>query len=343
MSLLPPGHSATVRVPATSANLGPGFDSLGLALGLVDEVTATVVDEPGVRVEVVGEGAGEVPCGPDHLVARVLMAGLSRASCPPPPGLLLRCVNAVPHGRGLGSSAAAVIAGALLARALAAPAGDFAEGLDGEGLDVGEDVKGLDDDAVLDLATDVEGHPDNAAAALLGGATVAWRGADGPRAVRIAVHPDLVPLVLLPLGRLATHHARSVLPASVTHEDATANVARAALLVHALGREPGLLLEATHDRLHQRQRRQAMPATVDLVDRLRHEGVAAVVSGAGPAVLVLSTVLRRSTDLHIVRAHAAVGVQTVAHSSDAWQLLEPGIYPLGAMVRLAAVANRAGG
>ena len=334
MSRLPAGHSATVRVPATSANLGPGFDSLGLALGLVDEVTATVVDEPGVRVEVVGEGAGEVPCGPDHLVARVLMAGLSRASCPPPPGLLLRCVNAVPHGRGLGSSAAAVIAGALLARALAAPAGDPAEGLD---------VEGLDDDAVLGLATEVEGHPDNAAAALLGGATVAWRGADGPRAVRIEVHPDLVPLVLLPLGRLATHHARSVLPASVTHDDATANVARAALLVHALGRDPGLLLEATHDRLHQRQRRRAMPSTVDLVDRLRREGVAAVVSGAGPAVLVLSTSLRRSTDLRILQAQAAVGVQRVTESSDAWQLLEPGVYRMGAMVRLAAVANRAGG
>lgn len=307
-----------VRVPATSANLGPGFDSLGLALGLVDEVTAAVVDEPGVHVQVIGEGAGEVPCGPEHLVARALLATLGSLRVPTPAGLALRCVNAVPHGRGLGSSAAAVVAGVLAGRALS---GQALAGRALSGQAVAEPAlsepfvtDGSDDEGALGLATSFEGHPDNAAAALLGGATIAWIDGGRPQAVRIDLHPDVVPLVLLPTGRLPTHHARSVLPASVSHEDAAANVAASALLVHALTREPGLLLPATRDRLHQRQRRTAMPATIDLVRTLRADGLAAVVSGAGPAVLVLSTTSREATD-----------VAATSAAAPSWQLLRPGV------------------
>ena len=303
--------TATVRVPATSANLGPGFDCLGLALDLVDEVVATVVDRPGVHVHVSGQGAGEVPTGADHLVVRALQATLSQLGCPMPPGLQLRATNRVPHGRGLGSSAAAVVAGVLLARTLA-----------------GASSSDLDDQGVLGLAMAFEGHPDNAAAALLGAATIAWVQDGRPRAVRVQVHPDVVPLVLLPAGRLATHHARSVLPASVSHEDAAANAGRTALLVHALGREPGLLLPATEDRLHQRQRRSAMPATLDLVERLRAEGLAAVVSGAGPAVLVLSTRTRKDSDVLVVTARGGQPTDDVA----TWQLLTPGVHALPACV-----------
>ncbi len=270
--------SARVEVAATSANLGPGFDSLGLALDLVDEVTATVLPRPGVVVEVSGEGAGELPGDERHLVVRSLLATLADLGHPRPVGLHLRCVNAVPHGRGLGSSAAAVVAGVLLARALAGSTGTA-------------------DDAALAAATAIEGHPDNAAAALLGGATIAWLDEAGPRAVRLDVHPDVVPLLLLPSGRLATHHARSVLPASVTHADAAHNLARSALLVHALTADPTLLHAATSDRLHQHHRRSAMPATLTAVETLRAQGLAAVVSGAGPAVLVLSTTRNRAADL----------------------------------------------
>lgn len=293
--------SATVQVPATSANLGPGFDSLGLALDIVDDVTVTVADEPGVRVDVTGEGADEVPSDADHLVVRALRSTLRRLGHPQPAGLRLTCANRVPHGRGLGSSAAAAVAGVLLGRALAGAA-----------------ASGPDDVADLAVATSFEGHPDNAAAALLGGATVAWLQEDGPRAVRIEVHDDVVPLVLLPSGRLATREARAVLPASVPHEDAAFNVARAALLVHAIGREPELLLAATRDRLHQRLRRSAMPATLDVVEQLRAQGLAAVVSGAGPAVLVLSTRSRQHGD-------ATVMSSLVAPGPGPWRLLSPGV------------------
>lgn len=256
-----------VRVSATSANLGPGFDSLGLALGLHDEVEVRFGGAPGARVAVEGEGADEVEQGEGHLVVRAVRAGLAAAGGDVTAGLDLLCRNAIPHGRGLGSSAAAVVAGLAAARALT---GDV-----------------LDDARLLSLAAEIEGHPDNAAAATLGGLTIAWTDRTA-RAVRLQPHPDLAAVALVPTGRLATQHARSVLPASVTHADAAANSARAALLVHALTAQPDLLLAATVDRLHQRQRAGAMPATAELVGRLRAEGAAAVVSGAGPSVLVLA-------------------------------------------------------
>ncbi|WP_265521888.1 homoserine kinase [Oerskovia flava] len=267
-----------VRVPATSANLGPGFDALGLALGLHDvlEVRALASDE--VVVDVVGEGAGEVPGDASHLVVRALRAALELAGAPQT-GLHLTCENQVPHGRGLGSSAAAVVAGIVAARALVA------------------DPEVLDDATVLRLATQFEGHPDNAAPAILGGATVAWTSAapghEGARAVRLAVHPDLEATVLVPSARLATSHARGVLPASVPHADAALNAGRAALLVEAIARRPELLLEATEDRLHQSYRSGVMPTSWELVQALRAEGLAATVSGAGPTVLVLSASAER--------------------------------------------------
>jgi homoserine kinase len=284
-------RGARVRVSATSANLGPGFDSLGLALDLHDDVSVRLIPDGGVRVSVSGEGAGEVPDGEDHLVVRALRYALKAAGAEQPDGLELVCHNAIPHGRGLGSSAAAVVAGVLAARCLLA------------------DPSVLDDAAALCVATDLEGHPDNAAAALLGGATIAWTD-DAARAVRVEPHPELVALVAVPDDRLATHHARAVLPTDVPHDDAAANVARSALLVEALTRRPDLLLPATQDRLHQRQRAGAMPATVDLVDALRARGLAAVVSGAGPTVLVLSTTARADADAAVLTDVVAPGWRT---------------------------------
>lgn len=265
-----------VRVPATSANLGPGFDALGVALTLHDEVEVRALGTSGVTVEVTGEGAGEVPDDESHLVVQALRTALDHVGAPQT-GLHLTCRNAIPHGRGLGSSAAAVVAGIVAARALVA------------------DPAALDDATALALATAMEGHPDNAAPALLGGATVAWTDTrtGSVDAVRVAVHDDVVPVAVVPATHLSTKAARGVLPATVPHGDAAFQAGRAALLVEALGRRPDLLLAATEDRLHQEYRRSVMRDSLALVDVLRAAGVAAVVSGAGPTVLALA---RRAHD-----------------------------------------------
>lgn len=290
-----------VRVPATSANLGPGFDALGLALAHHDEVEVRALGSAAVTVEVTGEGADDVPRGEDHLVVHALRTALDHVGAPQV-GLHLRCTNRIPHGRGMGSSAAAAVAGVLAARMLVA------------------DPEALDDTTVLALVTAIEGHPDNAAPALLGGATVAWTTPSGPRAVRVPVDPAVEPVVLVPAERLSTRRARGVLPATVPHVDAAHAAGRAALLVHALGAAPALLLDATEDRLHQDYRAGVMPATVDLVARLRARGLAAVVSGAGPSVLVLCDGPQ----------DAAVG-EVLAGVASRWEVLRPGVARDGAL------------
>ncbi|MGO1511057.1 MAG: homoserine kinase [Actinomycetaceae bacterium] len=296
--------AAVVRVPATSANLGPGFDALGLALGLHDDVEVRAVTGA-TSVEVVGEGEGALPSGEDHLVVRAVRMALEAADAPQV-GLELRCTNRIPHGRGLGSSAAAVVAGLMAARGLLHPSAAEVGGP-------------LDDAALLALATELEGHPDNAAPALLGGATVAWVDEEeGPTAVRLALDPAIEPTVIVPVERLATSKARGVLPAAVPHTDAAFAAGRAALLVHALAGAPQLLLAATVDTLHQEQRRAAMPATLALVDALREDGLPAVVSGAGPSVLVLAPVDPSGSALA---------------GSPGWRVLAPGVALDGATVR----------
>jgi homoserine kinase len=257
-----------VRVPATSANLGPGFDALGLALAIHDRVRAQVAGDR-VTVRVTGEGAGELASDVTHLVASSAMATFDRLGGRPA-GLRIHCANAIPQARGLGSSSAAIIAGILVAR----------------GLTVGGSSE-FDDGAVLRLAAEIEGHPDNVAPCLYGGFTIAWADPDGARAVRLEPHPDVRPAVFVPAERGLTAHARATLPPGVPHRDAAFNAGRAALLVHALTSDPGLLLAGTEDRLHQGYRAAAMPATAELVAELRGRGVAAVVSGAGPSVLAL--------------------------------------------------------
>jgi homoserine kinase len=267
-----PLHSSpvAVRVPATSANLGPGFDSLGLALSLHDTVTARV-GGTGVRVAVSGEGAGELPTDEQHLVASTMLATFDRLGGRPA-GFLLECANAIPQARGMGSSSAAIVAGILLARAL---------------VDGGADL--LDDAAVLGLAAGMEGHPDNVAPCLLGGVTIAWTASGAAaRAVRLTGVTGVVPVVFVPGQHGYTAHARAVLPESVPLADAAFNAARTALLTHALTTgAPDLLLDATQDRLHQDYRAAAMPETAKLVATLRGRGIAAVVSGAGPTVLAI--------------------------------------------------------
>jgi homoserine kinase len=241
-----------------------------LALAWYDETTASLA-ESGVTVEITGEGAEELPLNADHLIARAMYATFDAVG-ESVPGLALRCVNRIPQARGLGSSSSAIVSGILLARALVA---------DGE--------RRLDNHGVLRLATRLEGHPDNVAACLLGGCTIAWTDSEtGADAVRLVPDRAIQPVVFIPEERGLTAQARSVLPDSVPRSDAVANVARTALLVHALTSDPPRLFAATEDRLHQAYRAATMPETATLVAQLRAAGIPAVVSGAGPTVLALA-------------------------------------------------------
>jgi homoserine kinase len=261
----------TLTVPATSANLGPGFDSLGLALELRDELTATVT-RAGLHVEVSGEGADEVPRGEDHLVVRAMRAAFAELGGSPA-GLELTCTNVIPHARGLGSSAAAIVAGVHLARAL-----------------VEDGRTRLGDHAAFQLAASIEGHLDNVAAASFGGLTIAWTDDGLSFAAPTQVSPAVRAVAFIPPTGLSTEVARGLLPETVAHADAAASAGRAALLVAAMATGwAAKLLPATRDRLHQEYRRPAMPDSLALVDALRDAGHAAVVSGAGPTVLVLTS------------------------------------------------------
>jgi homoserine kinase len=320
-----------VRVPATSANLGPGFDSLGLALSLHDEVEARVTPS-GLSIEVSGEGAADVAdAGEKHLVVRAMRAAFDDLGCGQPPGLALRCVNRVPHGRGLGSSAAAIVAGVLAARALA-------------GARFGPD------DA-LPLANELEGHPDNVAPCLYGGLTIAWladsegasppRGARGPgesttprgltaRAVRLEPDRAITPVAIVAPAPISTEVARDLLPEAVSHADAAENAGRAALLVAALTARPEALLDATEDRLHQDYRAPAMPATQDLIGRLRAAGLPAVVSGAGPSVLAL-----------LVSGHGLDSVDSIVKETGIeWRITPLDVERQGASVALGVPSAR---
>ena len=299
----------TVTVPATSANLGPGFDALGLALDLRDTLVGEVTDE-GLSVEI--EGAGEdLPRDEAHLVVRAMRAAFD-ALGGQPSGLRLRCRNAIPHGRGLGSSAAAIVGGIALARAL-----------------VTDGATGLPVAAALDLGARLEGHPDNVAPALLGGLTIAWQDQTSTQAVRLDAAPSLRPVVLVPPFESSTAQARGLLPEQVTHRDASRNAGRAALLVAALTAAPEHLLAATEDRLHQQAREPAMPATLALLRTLRADGLAAVVSGAGPTVLVLAR-----DEVEVAHAETAV--------PDGWQALAPAVSAAGARVEASDVGNTSG-
>jgi homoserine kinase len=254
-----------VRTPATSANLGPGFDALGLALAMYDDLAARITGS-GLSIEISGEGQELAEVGEGHLIVRAMRAAFDVFAGAQPPGLAIRCVNRIPHGRGLGSSAAAIVGGILAARALCG------------------EPSAAD---VLALATAIEGHPDNVAACLGGGLTIAWLSAGGPRMAGLQPFSDITAVVCVAPAAVRTDIARKALPDTVPHRDAAANAGRSALLVAALTQRPELLFDATEDWLHQDYRAEAMPDTHALLRSLRAAGVPAVVSGAGPSVLAL--------------------------------------------------------
>ena len=253
-----------VRVPATSANLGPGFDVLGLALGLYNDIAFEEAD--GVVVAIEGEGAGRLATGAENVVARAARMAYEAAGRRFR-GAAIRCVNRIPPARGLGSSAAAWVGGLV--------AGNAALG------------SPLDRDAVLALACRAEGHPDNVAAALLGGLTISCAADERVTAVSLAVPPDVTWVVLVPETESSTREARAVLPSTVSRADAVFNLQRLALLLASVtsGRVD-LLRFAMEDKLHQPQRRALFP-WMDAVRRAALEAGAlgCVLSGAGPSLL----------------------------------------------------------
>jgi homoserine kinase len=262
--------AVTVRVPATSANLGPGFDAMGLALDVYDEITVTPADRLGFELS--GEGADDVPRDESHLVITTIRQGLvDLGHHDPHQGLHLRADNVIPHSRGLGSSAAAIGAGLVAAWALARPGTD------------------LDREWLLDRSSRIEGHPDNAGAVVHGGAVLAWMDADGVGLVNLALDPRIEARVYVPATTLPTAKARRVLPGTMRRAAVINQASRAALLVHALAGAPEHLWEATRDWMHQEQRASLMPESHRLRLRLRGVGVAAAVSGAGTTIIALGT------------------------------------------------------
>ncbi len=262
------GRRVSVRVPATTANLGPGFDTLGLALGYYDELEVSVRDKPGATVTIIGVGHGTVPTDETNLIVTSMAFAFDKLG-QKMPGIDLVAHNNIPHGRGMGSSGAAIVGGIMAAKGIL------------------EGVVDVTPAQLLEFATELEGHPDNVAPALFGGLTIAWTTPTGPRSKKLMVHRGVSPLVLVPEFTMSTELARSLQPANVPHEDAIFNVSRSALLIAALTQSPELLLEATEDKLHQNYRAEAMPETSMLIRELRAAGFAAVVSGAGPSILVL--------------------------------------------------------
>lgn len=258
-----------VKVPATSANLGPGFDTLGMALSHYDEYEVETI-ESGLEIVVTGEGEKDTPRDETNLIYRAFSLVFERLG-KKVPAVRLTCHNSIPHGRGMGSSGAAVAGGVMLAAGLLASETELTE------------------QQLLEFATELEGHPDNVAPALFGGLTIAWVDEDGPKHKKLTVHRGIAPLVLVPPHQMSTKLARSLQPESVPHTDAVFNVSRSALLVAALTQSPELMMAATEDRLHQNYRSSAMPETSSLIAQLRQQGHPAVVSGAGPSVLVLET------------------------------------------------------
>jgi homoserine kinase len=258
-----------ISVPATSANIGPGFDCLGIALEMRDRYAAQILDDATFDVDVSGEGADEVKKDSKNLVIRAMMAGFEFMGNKPK-GIALRSLNVIPHGRGLGSSASAIVGGLALARSLVLTGDEY-----------------MSDEDLITLATQIEGHPDNVAAAFYGGATIAWSENGVGRAVNLKVDSRIKALLLIPDNQVPTAKARKLIPESISHHDATLNSTHTALLVHALAQRPDLLFTATADLLHQSYRESAMPKSIALINKLRGAGIAAVLSGAGPAVMIL--------------------------------------------------------
>jgi homoserine kinase len=305
------GQIVTVRVPATTANLGPGYDSLGLALALHDTLTVESLETDELLFELRGEGAETLPRDASHLVIRAMEAAFERLGFRHG-GLKVTADNVNPHGRGLGSSASAVVAAVSAANAMVPEAHRRGR------------------DWILQLTSEIEGHPDNVAPAIFGGLALSWQDSDQYSSTSATVVDSVIPVVAVPDFELSTEAARALLPASVGHHAAAMNAGRAALLIHALTHKPEFLLAGTEDYLHQSYRAEAMRPSAALIGALRAAGHAAVVSGAGPTVLVLA-----NGEAEAAAAVAFIGEFNAANTPDiAWRVLKLAVDVEGAKVDL---------
>lgn len=313
---IPVGTRVKLHVPATSANIGPGFDALGLALGLYDDVEVQVADE-GFHAEISGEGEGLLPTDGRHLILAEIQAHLNQWGFEAP-GLQLKATNRIPHSRGLGSSSAANVTAVLAADAM----------LPAESRHSAEQL--------LNCAARLEGHPDNVAPTLSGGVALSWKDADNAateesdpfHSVTLVPHQDITPVVAIPKNPLSTEAARELLPADISHQEATVNASRAALLTHALAARPDILLPATEDHLHQEFRRPAMPESLGLMDKLRAQGWAAVISGAGPTVMALG---RSAEEALVIEASM---LEMIQESAQHWDVVVLPVAQEGARIEV---------
>ena len=298
-------RKVSVSVPATSANLGPGYDALGLALEIRDFVTATFTHDNKVTVDIVGQGAGKLPTDETHLIAKTIIDAC-KAFGTEVTGLHVECKNAIPQGRGLGSSAAAIVAGLVLASELT-----YAR---------------ASEDELLQMANAIEGHPDNVAACLLGALTIAWLESDNKaNSVSMNVHEDIFPVLGIPQTELDTHKARGLIPETIAHVDAAFNAGRSALLIAAMIGNPDFLLEATQDKLHQPFREAAYPESMELIGSLREAGIAACISGAGPTIIALTTSDQVAAAIEIIAKSGFTSAPVaVADLGATTEVLDPG-------------------
>lgn len=285
-----------VRAPATIANIGPGFDCLGLAIAWHNEIRLERDRSGGLTVTAAGRGADQVPRDGSNLAVRAIAKVLGQ-----PRGLRIHQTNAIPFGRGFGSSAAAIVGGLVAARAFAPDAGAW------------------DADVLVAIAAEMEGHADNVAPCVHGGAVVAA----GRAVMPLGAPQGIEAVVCIAPSAMATEAARKLLPASVPLADAAATAGHAALLAASLAAgDPSRLFEATEDVIHQPARFELMPDSGRLVAALRRDGIAAFLAGAGPSVAALV-------------ASPGVGDATEAARRavpDGWEVREAGIDPSGAVV-----------
>ena len=314
---IPLGARVTVKVPASSANLGPGYDSLGLALAYYDELTVTRL--PGVgelTFSLSGEGADQVPQDASHLVVKAMITAWKAVGLFELPSLHIQAHNRIPHSRGMGSSASAIVAGVTAANGLL-PA-----------------EHQLDAETVLQICSGMEGHPDNVAPSLYGQLVISYGDEAGWHSLPVPVHQQVMPVIAVPDYEVPTKVARGLIPETIAHREAAANSGRAALLTQALTSYPAYLLPATSDLLHQSYRAVAMKPSAALVTYLRGLGYAAVISGAGPTVMALAQgAEERAKSRAAIEAFAAKD-QPNLHEGKlvTWQLLDIDIDTKGVML-----------
>lgn len=288
-------RQVTISVPATSANLGPGYDCLGLALDLRHHVTFATMDEPGLLITASGEDAHLIPTDDSNLVYQSMRLVFQKVGGEPS-GLHIHQENEIPIASGLGSSSSAVLAGLFGANTLAGSP--------------------LTRQEVLQIATDIEGHPDNVAPAVYGGLVLGVQQADGLFVEQIAVPPMQV-VVVLPDFKLATEDARAVLPAELPRADAIFNVSHLGLLVRALETaDYGKLSVAMQDRIHQPYRVPIITGMAEAMSAAREAGAAgAALSGAGPSVIAFAAEGHEAIGTAVAAAFRRSGV-----SSRQWYL-----------------------